>query len=170
MMRVSNLFNTKLTLLTLLSSLLLCSLPIFAQVDLVKVDKSKRRMYLIENEQVIREYRIALGKHPKGHKQKEGDKKTPEGLYTLDFIVPHSQFYKAFHISYPNQQDRTNARKSGVSPGGGISIHGLMNGDKRDPRFVQSFDWTKGCIAISNQNMDELLSLVKVGTPILIEW
>lgn len=160
----------RLILLVALTALTLTPLSAVAKVDLVKVDKSKRRMYLLENHKIIREYRIALGKNPKGHKLQEGDKKTPEGRYRLDYIVRHSQFYKAMHISYPNKQDISQAKIRGVSPGGGISIHGSMNGDQRDPKFIQSFDWTNGCIAISNTDMDNFLAQVQVGTPILIEW
>lgn len=143
---------------------------VYAQVELVKVDKSKRRMYLIENGQVIRTYRIALGKHPKGHKRQSGDQRTPEGRYILDRINHHSHFYKAFHINYPNQNDRRTANLAGYSPGGGISIHGLKNGNHYPPEFIKSFDWTNGCIAISNQEMDEFIHLVPIGTPIDIQW
>lgn len=169
-MSVDTFKPVRLILLVALTALTLTPLSVIAKVDLVKVDKSKRRMYLLENNHILREYRIALGKNPQGHKQHEGDKKTPEGQYTLDYIVPNSQFYKAMHISYPNKQDLSRANTQGVSPGGGISIHGLMNGDQRDPRFIQSFDWTNGCIAISNTDMDDFLAQVQVGTPILIEW
>ncbi|MCL9780593.1 L,D-transpeptidase family protein [Vibrio sp. S4M6] len=141
-----------------------------AAVDIVKVDKSKRRMYLIDNDEVVREYRIALGKQPRGHKLYEGDQRTPEGLYQLDFIIEESAFYRSIHINYPNIYDVAKAYRLGVSPGGNIKIHGLKNGDKRPPEYVQSFDWTDGCIAITNQEMDEFLRLVKVGTPIHIEW
>ncbi|NOI28678.1 L,D-transpeptidase family protein [Vibrio coralliilyticus] len=141
-----------------------------AMVDLVKVDKSKRRMYLIDNGQVVKEFRIALGKHPKGHKTQEGDHRTPEGRYYLDFVIDNSEFYRSIHISYPNPQDITYAAKLRVDPGGDIKIHGLRNGEKRPAKFVQSFDWTNGCIAITNEEMDELLTLVKTGTPIEIRW
>lgn len=97
----------------------------YAQVDLVKVDKSKRRMYLLQGNEVIREYRIALGKSPKGHKQQEGDQRTPEGLYLLDFIIEDSSFYRSIHISYPNTRDQQLAQLRGVNPGGDIKIHGL---------------------------------------------
>ncbi len=147
----------------------LISGPAFA-VDLVKVDKSKRRMYLIEQGQVIKEYRIALGENPKGHKQQEGDNRTPEGKYVLQYYSNDSSFYRSVHISYPNRQDRQSAQQRGVSPGGEIKIHGLRDGERRPPQFVQSFDWTNGCIAITNQEMDEFLSLVKMGTDIEIEW
>ena len=141
-----------------------------AQVDLIKVDKSKRRMYLIENHQVIKEYRIALGKQPKGHKIREGDQRTPEGRYSLDFVLEDSDFYRSIHINYPNQADIDYAMRLNLNPGGDIKIHGLKNGEVRPANFVQSFDWTDGCIAITNQQMDELLTLVTMGTPIDIEW
>ncbi len=152
--------------------LMLCifSSSTFAAVDLVKVDKSKRRMYLLEGQDIVREYRIALGRSPKGHKKQEGDQKTPEGRYYLDFVLEDSKFYKSMHISYPNLKDRTLAKKQMVDPGGDIKIHGLKNGESRPANYVQSFDWTDGCIAITNQEMDELLSLVDIGTPIEIYW
>lgn len=140
------------------------------QVDVVKVDKSKRRLYLISGDQVLREYRIALGKQPKGHKVQEGDQRTPEGVYTLDYITEDSTYYRSVHISYPNWDDVKVAKQLGVSPGGEIKIHGLRNGEQRDPKFVQSFDWTNGCIALTNTEMDEFIRLVKMGTPIHIEW
>uniref|UniRef100_UPI0021AE558B L,D-transpeptidase family protein n=1 Tax=Vibrio cholerae TaxID=666 RepID=UPI0021AE558B len=111
-----------------------------------------------------------LGKSPKGHKQQEGDQRTPEGHYLLDFIIEDSSFYRSIHISYPNTSDQQLAQLRGVNPGGDIKIHGLKNGDEREPGFVQSFDWTNGCIAITNQEMDEFLSLVQPGVPIHIEW
>ncbi len=141
-----------------------------AAVDLVKVDKSKRRMYLMENGVVVKEYRIALGKQPKGHKQERGDNRTPEGNYTLDYVFYDSAFYRSVHISYPDAIDRLEAHRRGVHPGGNIKIHGLKNGESKDPRFIQSFDWTNGCIALTNQEMDEFIGLVKMGTPITIEW
>ena len=141
-----------------------------ASVDLVTVDKSKRRMYLIDDGEVVREFRIALGKHPRGHKTQEGDNRTPEGRYFLDFVINDSEFYRSIHISYPNPQDIAYAAKLRVNPGGNIKIHGLRNGEKRPANFVQSFDWTNGCIAITNEEMDELLTLVKSGTPIDIRW
>ncbi|KGK13919.1 hypothetical protein EA24_14640 [Vibrio navarrensis] len=149
---------------------LFLSLPALAQVDLVKVDKSKRRLYLMQGETVIREYRIALGKNPQGHKLQEGDHRTPEGDYTLDYVYEESAFYRSVHISYPNETDLAQARERGVSPGGDIKIHGLRDGEQRPPQFIQSFDWTNGCIALTNAEMDEFIRLVKMGTPIHIEW
>lgn len=127
-------------------------------------------MYLIDNDQVIKEFRIALGKRPQGHKVYEGDQRTPEGRYYLDFVMDSSDFYRSIHISYPNSADIAYANKLNVNPGGNIKIHGLKNGETRPAKYIQSFDWTDGCIAITNQEMDELLKLVKVGTPIEIRW
>ena len=139
-----------------------------SSVDLVKVDKSKRRLYLIKNDVVLHEFRIALGFRPKGHKSWEGDRRTPEGSYLLDFVIEDSAFYRSIHIDYPNHTDKARAERRGIDPGGDIKIHGLRNGDTRRPEFIQSFDWTNGCIAITNDEMDILLSLVTTGTPILI--
>lgn len=150
--------------------LIVFTLPCYGDVDLIKVDKSKRRMYLIDNHQIIKEYRIALGKRPQGPKRYEGDQRTPEGLYRLDYVMEDSGFYRSIHIDYPNIYDVVNAHRIGASAGGNIKIHGLRNGERRPAALVQSFDWTDGCIAITNREMDELLSLVKVGTPIHIEW
>ncbi|KJY84559.1 ErfK/YbiS/YcfS/YnhG family protein [Vibrio galatheae] len=144
--------------------------PAWADVDVIKVDKSKRRMYLIENDSIIKEFRIALGKRPKGHKLYEGDQRTPEGRYYLDFVIEDSEFYRSIHISYPNARDIAYSRSLNLDPGGDIKIHGLKNGETRPASYVQSFDWTNGCIAISNREMDELLKLVSPGTPIDIVW
>ncbi|MDW6005127.1 L,D-transpeptidase family protein [Vibrio mangrovi] len=146
------------------------SFSIAAQIDLVKVDKSKRRLYLIEQGQTIKTYRIALGKFPKGAKHQEGDQRTPEGEYVLDAVNLNSNFYKAFHISYPATKDIDYAKQHTLNPGGDIQIHGLKNGYNRPPEFIQSFDWTNGCIALTNEEMDELIRLVPIGTPIHIEW
>lgn len=140
-------------------------------VDRVKVDKSKRRMYLLHHNQIVREYRIALGKRPRGHKIREGDGRTPEGHYQLGFVMDNSSYYRSMHINYPSPQDVEFSHQLGYEPGSNIKIHGLKNGaNNANPARVQSFDWTDGCIAITNQEMDEFLSLVQVGTPIDIEW
>ncbi|WP_135385658.1 L,D-transpeptidase family protein [Vibrio tasmaniensis] len=139
-------------------------------VTLVKVDKSKRRMYLLKGDEVIQEFRIALGKKPKGHKRFEGDNRTPEGEYQLDYVMEESDFHRSVHISYPQPSDMQWAEENDVDPGGNIKIHGIKNGERRSPSFIQSFDWTDGCIALTNQDMDEFLQLVKMGTPIHIEW
>jgi len=140
------------------------------KVTLVRVDKSLRRMFLLNGDSLIREYRIALGKQPKGHKRFEGDNRTPEGQYHLDYVLEESRFYRSVHISYPTLSDLEWAKKYDLDPGGDIKIHGLKNGERRASRYIQSFDWTDGCIAITNQEMDEFIELVQMGTPIHIEW
>ncbi len=154
----------------LLFAVLFASSTWASQVDLVKVDKSKRRMYLMAQGEVVKEYRIALGKSPKGHKHQEGDQRTPEGRYYLDAITKNSHFHRSMHISYPNLSDKLRAQEANVSPGGAIKVHGLKDGFDGDPDFIQSFDWTNGCIALTNAEMDEFLGLVRIGTPIDIEW
>lgn len=150
--------------------ILLCVNSVLAEVDLVKVDKSENRMYLLDGENVLKEYHVAFGANPKGHKQKEGDERTPEGTYTLDYKKEDSAFYRAMHISYPNEADKENAKKRGESPGGFIMVHGQKNGLGWLTPILQSFNWTNGCIALTNAEMDEFMELVVVGTPIQIEW
>jgi murein L,D-transpeptidase YafK len=152
------------TLLTLIS------LSSYAEVDLVKVDKSENRMYLIANGEVIKNYHVAFGESPKGHKQQEGDEKTPEGSYTLDYIKEDSAFYRAMHIGYPNKKDIEEAKRKGVSPGGLIMVHGQSNRPGWLSSTAQRTNWTDGCIALTNSEMDEFIALVKVGTAIYIEW
>lgn len=149
---------------------LLFVIPAYAGVDLVKVDKSERKMYLLSGADIIKEYDIALGENPKGHKQQEGDERTPEGEYVLDYIKEDSSFYRAMHISYPNSIDIANADKKGVSPGGFIMIHGQRNWLGWLAPIAQQFDWTNGCIALTNAEMDDFLQLVGLGTKIQIEW
>lgn len=141
-----------------------------ASVDLVWVVKSERKMYLVDGDEVIREYNISLGANPEGHKEQKGDERTPEGRYVLDYTKNDSSFYRSMHISYPNQSDRIDAWNRGVSPGGSIMVHGLKNGHERLADISHHFDWTDGCIAIKNHEMDEFLNLVRVGTPISIQW
>jgi len=139
-----------------------------ASIDKVLVRKGERRLYLMSGEQVVRSYRISLGDNPNGHKLYEGDERTPEGEYTLDWRNPNSDFYKSIHISYPSVQDKELARNWGLSPGGSIMIHGLPNGAEDMAFAFKGLDWTDGCIAVSNEEMDEIWQLVKDGTPISI--
>ena len=140
------------------------------QATLVKVDKSERRLYLMDHDRVMYEFPIALGGNPKGHKQQEGDNRTPEGRYVLDYKKEDSSYYRAFHISYPNEQDKASARELGVSPGGFIMIHGQPNGMGAMAKVLQQYDWTEGCIALTNEQMDIVMERVSVGTAIEIEW
>jgi murein L,D-transpeptidase YafK len=134
--------------------------------DLVRVFKSERKIQLIAKGQVIREFPIALGGKPVGHKRQSGDQHTPEGEYILDYKKSDSAFHKAIHISYPNPTDIENARKAGILPGGQIMIHGQKNGFGWLAFLTQRFDWTNGCVALSNKDMDEVWNLVDVKTPI----
>ncbi len=137
-------------------------------VDEVIVNKSHHQMLLIKDDKVIKSYWIALSDRPVGHKQFEGDKKTPEGTYTLDYVKENSFYYRAFHISYPNSQDIEYARSFGRSPGGMIMVHGQPAGSSEYHDSIQRSDWTDGCIAILNPEIDEFISLVDPGTPITI--
>jgi murein L,D-transpeptidase YafK len=137
-------------------------------IDRVVVEKRARRLSLMHQGKVIRTYRIALGRHPEGHKLQEGDSRTPEGVYVIDARNPQSRFHLSLHISYPNAEDRLRAAERGVSPGGDIFIHGLPNGDGDAARAYSGRDWTDGCIAVTNAEIREIWSLVKDGTPIEI--
>lgn len=138
------------------------------KIDLVRVGKAERRMQLLSGETVVREYTIALGARPEGHKRWEGDERTPEGRYVLDWRNPKSIAYKSIHISYPNPRDVAAAKSMGVPPGGMIMIHGAANGYGWWGRVLQLIDWTDGCIAVTNREMDEIWALVQDGTPIEI--
>ncbi|HNE90851.1 MAG TPA: L,D-transpeptidase family protein [Agitococcus sp.] len=139
-----------------------------ADIDLVKVVKSQRQMWLLEQGKIIKQYTIALGANPVGHKQQEGDERTPEGRYILDYRNPNSGYFKSLHVSYPNKQDLANAKAKGVDAGGMIMIHGQRNGFGWAAKLTQLKDWTNGCIALNNQDMQEVWDLVKIGTPIEI--
>ena len=155
-----------------LSLFLLLIMPVAAlavpRADLVMVKKSINRLYLIRGGKIFRTYHIVLGSHPKGPKQRQGDGRTPEGRYILDYKNAHSRFYKSIHISYPNKADRERGREAHVNPGGSIMIHGQKNGWEWASFIVQHFNWTDGCIAVTNRDMDEIWEAVKVGTPIEI--
>ncbi|MEY6431959.1 L,D-transpeptidase family protein [Thioalkalicoccus limnaeus] len=138
--------------------------------DKVIVEKSARRLRLMNNGDAFREYRVSLGGNPIGHKVREGDQRTPEGDYLLNWRNPNSRFHKSIHISYPNQQDIQFARYLGHNPGGLIMIHGLPNHivSEQVRREYIGRDWTDGCIAVTNEEMDEIWNLVRDGTPIRI--
>lgn len=139
-----------------------------ALIDAVLVKKSERQLLLLSKGEPVKSYRISLGDNPVGHKLYEGDQRTPEGNYILDWRNPGSRFYKSIHISYPSKRDRELAEAWGLSPGGSIMIHGLPN-DAGDLSFAYvGLDWTDGCIAVSNEAMDEIWQLVHDGTPITI--
>jgi murein L,D-transpeptidase YafK len=139
------------------------------KVDRVVVKKSNRVMMLMQEEQILKTYRISLGKSPEGHKVKVGDSKTPEGEYLLDWRNPKSKFHLSIHISYPNEQDALQALMLGVRPGGNVMIHGLPKGMAWLGAIHAYIDWTDGCIAVTNEEMEEIWRLVPDGTPIRIE-
>ena len=132
----------------------------------VVVYKGERRLELLRGSEALREYRIALGGDPSGHKMFEGDSRTPEGRYMLGARNPRSEFFLSMHVSYPNAADTARARKLGRRPGGMIMVHGQPNEPKRSPRYYDSEDWTDGCIALSNADMMEFWLLVPSNTPI----
>ena len=134
------------------------------KVTEIVVKKSKRKLYLFNGDQIIRSYKIDLGFAPDGHKNFEGDGKTPEGSYKIDRKNANSKYYLSVGISYPNRKDRQFAEVKGKLPGGDIFIHGT---DKPFRWFQR--DWTAGCIALSNKEISEIYNLVKIGTPIFIE-
>ena len=140
----------------------------FLKADHVVVLKSKRRMVLMKNDFVLKVYVIALGRYPKGPKRYKGDAKTPEGNYILDYKIRDSEFYRAIRINYPNISDLAYARKAGKEAGGKIVIHGLPNKMTAERVGHPVIDWTQGCIAVTNKQMDEIWKMVNVGTPIEI--
>ncbi len=136
--------------------------------DLVVVIKSKRAMFLMKESKILKVYRVALGKTPVGEKISQGDGKTPEGRYYIIGRNPNSNFYKALKISYPNEKDIERAIRLNVNPGGGIMIHGLSKHIEYLGKYHIIDDWTEGCIAVTNEEIDEIWKLVPDGTPIEI--
>lgn len=135
--------------------------------DMVLVKKAERKLYLLRGDQPFREYRIALGGNPIGHKEYEGDQRTPEGDYTIDWRNPNSAFHLSLRISYPNEEDIARAAERGLSPGNMIMIHGQPNKFSWG-NWVRRWDWTDGCIAVANDDMAEIWRAVPDGTPIRI--
>jgi murein L,D-transpeptidase YafK len=135
----------------------------------VLVRKSERRMYLMRGDEVLRSYRVALGLNPVGHKEREGDFRTPEGRYQLVKRNPRSDFFMSMKVSYPNTDDVARARRNGWAPGGSIMIHGLPNDPRKGLDYYATRDWTDGCIAVSNADMLEIWMLVSDGTTIEIQ-
>jgi len=142
------------------------SLP--KSADMVLVRKGAHILSLLKGGDIIRSFRVALGKNPFGHKVFEGDGRTPEGFYTIDARKPSSNFHKALHISYPRPDDVQRARALGTRPGGAIMIHGLPNNMPEGYINHPYEDWTDGCIAVTDAEMDEIWKMVSPGTPIVI--
>jgi len=166
-------------LLAALNACLLCVL-LFAccgasaaaeRADQIIVDKSEHRLTVLSKGKVIATFSAGFGVNPVGHKERQGDRRTPEGRYVLDYKNPNSAFYRSIHISYPNAADRARARRGGYNPGGDIMIHGQPS----DPRMVGAIarwpnpDWTDGCVSLLNSDMKRLWELVTVPVPIEIK-
>ncbi len=137
-------------------------------IDKVLLVKSERKLHLIQRGQVVRSYRVSLGKQPEGPKRFEGDNRTPEGYYWIDWRKNSDKFNLSMHISYPNQRDRDFASRAGRSPGGMIMIHGTPIDEEYPEWYFHTLDWTEGCIALRNADMQEVWSLVRDGTLIEI--
>lgn len=132
------------------------------EVTSVQVHKADRKMYLLHNQTVLKQYDIALGFAPLGHKQFEGDGRTPEGSYRISYRNPNSEYHLSLMINYPNDADRAYASSMGKAPGGDIFIHGGPN------KKIRQLDWTAGCISVTDKQMEVIYSMVRPGTPIHI--
>jgi murein L,D-transpeptidase YafK len=139
-------------------------LPPEARADLVVVEKSARRLTLFRGSSSLKSYRVSLGRAPMGPKEQEGDQRTPEGTYTIDFHKPDSDYHLALHVSYPDERDIDRAAGQGVSPGSDIMIHGLPNGRGWVGAFHRRTDWTAGCIAVTDFEIEEIWRAVPDGT------
>lgn len=136
--------------------------------DKILIEKKKRRLTLISNGTIIKTYKIALGGNPVGPKTRQGDNKTPEGTYIIDSRDKSSRYHMSLHISYPNRRDMKRARRLGVSPGGDIMIHGIKDGFSAIGELHTGADWTKGCIAVTDEEIEEIEKLVPNGTIVVI--
>ena len=134
------------------------------KIEKILVLKSARKLQLISDGKPIKSYRISLGKQPKGPKLQEGDKRTPEGLYWVDWRKKSDKFNLAMHINYPNVSDAAKARREGLNPGSMIMIHGTPDSEDNPEELFHTLDWTDGCIAMKNYEMREVWNLVKDGT------
>jgi murein L,D-transpeptidase YafK len=141
------------------------SLPM---ADQVVVSKGERKLFLMRQGEVLRTFRVALGLNPEGHKQFEGDYRTPEGKYRLTRRNPNSEYFLSIQIDYPNDSDMKRARRQGQRPGGAIMIHGQPNVPRKPREYYTNVDWTEGCIAVSNSDMVEIWLMTPPDTPIEI--
>ena len=143
-------------------------IPDDACIDRIQVEKSQRKMHIYSRDKLIKTYHISLGRNPIGNKVREGDNRTPEGRYAIKDKIPHGQYYRYLRISYPDEKDRERAVSLGVDPGCDIMIHGLPYGYGWLGKLHLFRDWTYGCIALTNGEMDELYPLIDTGTPVEI--
>jgi len=143
-------------------------MPTGTTIDRILVEKSARLLSIFRDGQKLKSYRVALGRNPVGSKEQEGDMKTPEGVYTIDSRNPQSAFHLALHVSYPSDEDNARAAQRGVNPGFDIMIHGIQNGGGWIGAFHRWHDWTAGCIAMTDEEIEELWRVTSDGTPIEI--
>ena len=139
------------------------------QADRIVIAKSQRTLTLFRGGKVLKTYKVALGTTPIGPKTSQGDGKTPEGLYTIDSRNPHSQFHRSLHVSYPNAADRARAARLKVDPGGDIMIHNLPPAYAYLGALHRKVDWTLGCIAVTDAEIEEIWNLVPIGTQVEIK-
>lgn len=137
-------------------------------VDKILIEKKERRLTLLSKGEVLKTYKIALGGNPIGPKERQGDNKTPEGTYFIDARNKESRYHLSLHISYPNERDKKRAKELGVSPGGNIMIHGIKNGFSWVGDSHSETDWTQGCIAVTDEEIEEINKLTPIGTPVEI--
>ena len=143
-------------------------LPAHVTADKIFIEKSKRRLTLLNKNIPLKTYKISLGNEPTGKKTEEGDGRTPEGLYSIDSRKRNSSYHRALHVSYPNKADTAQAKARGVSPGSDIMIHGLPNGFAYIGGLHTQRDWTLGCIAVTNQEIEEIWRAVPDGATVEI--
>lgn len=139
-----------------------------AQIDFILIEKSKRIMSVYNDKKLLKTYKIALGKSPKGHKERQGDCKTPEGLYAISGRNINSKYHKSLKISYPNAQDKLHCAKIGCSTGNDIMIHGLHPKYSWLGSLHSLRDWTLGCIAVTDDEIDEIFASTPLGTKVEI--
>lgn len=138
------------------------------RADRIVVLKGERRLNLMRDGDILKSYWIALGSSPVGHKNERGDGRTPEGVYLIEGRTTDSLYYRAMKISYPNEADRERARQLGVDPGGNILIHAVPEGFEPTEAGARMIDWTNGCIAVTNADMDEIWAHAPDGIPVEI--
>jgi murein L,D-transpeptidase YafK len=158
----------RIHLLIFMIAALRCVAATTAQADKIVIVKSVRTMTLLSSSKVLKTYKVALGSVPVGPKRVEGDHKTPEGDYRIDAKNSHSQFHLSLHISYPSAADQQRARSQGLRPGGAVMIHGLATPFAYLGPLHRQTDWTDGCVAVTNAEIEEIWKLVPVGTRVEI--
>jgi murein L,D-transpeptidase YafK len=144
-------------------------LPGNIKIEKIIVRKADSRLEVYAAGELVKSYTVAIGRNAVGDKEFQGDKRTPEGSYIINGKNPGSTYHKNLGISYPHHADREEAKRKNLNPGGDIKIHGLKNGLGFIGKFHRFFNWTAGCIAVTNAEMDELYDHVPIGTPIIIQ-